>query len=236
MGVGGQLRRLLNLSHSPTGVNTTAARSPTARWACGRSVGEWLGCAYLPRDGTVGGCDGVARGSGVRVGATDGVPGTVGVGRTARGDRVGVSRGPGVGATVGVAHEESPGERVGVGTARRVGVAGGTLGVAVGGWVGLQVGDGVGGRVGTGRADGERVGVPATLGVAVGAGGVAEVVGVDAAGPPWALVSAAELPLRAIAVPATATPTTAAAASPPSRIRVIRRFRPTSSIVALRTY
>lgn len=216
---------------------------------------------YLPLDGTVGGCDGVARGSGVRVGTADGVPGTVGVGRTARGERVGVAGG---GATVGVAHE-SIGARVGVGTARRVGVAvggtlglaidgrvgeavggrlgvavgrvggtvGGRLGVAVGGRVvvGLQVGDGVGGRVG--RADGERVGVLTALGVA---SVVAEVVGVDAVGPPWAVVSAAELPLRAIAVPATATPTTAAAASPPSRIRVIRRFRPTSSIVALRTY
>ncbi|WP_410788803.1 hypothetical protein [Kribbella sp. C-35] len=177
---------------------------------------------YLPRDGIVGGWDGVARDSGVRVGATDGVPGTVGVGRTARGR---------VGETVGVAQEESLGGRVGV-AAGRVGVPiDGRAGVRVG----RQVGDAVGGRVGgrLGVAAG-RVGVAVGGGVGVASDGV-NAVGVDA-GPPWAVVSAAELPLRAIAVPATATPTTAAAASPPSSIRVIRRFRPTSSIVALRTF
>ncbi|MFF0266433.1 hypothetical protein [Kribbella sp. NPDC004536] len=100
-----------------------------------------------------------------------------------------------------------------MGAGRRVG---GLVGAAVGV---QQVGDG------TGRVDG----VFTSIGVTVGRADVA-------AGPPWTTARVSALLLRAIAVPATATPTTAAAASPPSRIRVVRRFRPTSFIVALRTY
>jgi hypothetical protein len=81
-------------------------------------------------------------------------------------------------------------------------------------------------------------GVGATLGVCASVGvseGVGTGAGVEAAGPPRTAASAADPPLRAIAVPATATPITAAAAIPPTTIRVIRRCRPGSFIVALRT-
>ncbi|WP_432885816.1 hypothetical protein ACQPYH_02240 [Kribbella sp. CA-245084] len=110
------------------------------------------------------------------------------------------------------------------------------LGVAVGGIVGtgrgLRVGETVGGRVGVrgGTALGEAVGCSGVrLGETVGWSGVG--LGVAWTGvPPSPSVD----PLRAIAVPATATTTTAAAAIPPSTSRVTRRFGPASLIVALR--
>ncbi|MET9312880.1 hypothetical protein ABZX12_13705 [Kribbella sp. NPDC003505] len=174
----------------------------------GNAVGSWAEAGVQLGDGTA------------RVGDT--VGGRLGVGT---GRRVGVAVGGGVGVAIA--------RRVGVATGPRVGVAdGGSEGVGTG----RQVGIAVGGRVGgTGRADGARVGVATALGVARDAGCCdVDRVGV-AAGPPWAAASAVEPPLRAIAVPATATPTTAADAIAPTSTRVVRRFRPASFIVALRT-
>jgi len=171
----------------------------------GKAVGSWAEVGAQLGDGTA------------RVGET--VGGRLGVGT---GRRVGVALGGGVGVAIA--------RRVGVATGPRVGVTdGGSEGVGTG----RQVGIAVGGRVG--RADGARVGVAIALGVARDAGSCdVDRVGV-AAGPPWAAVSAFEPPLRAIAVPATATPTTAADAIAPTSTRVVRRFRPASFIVALRT-
>ncbi|MEV5961568.1 hypothetical protein AB0L70_07370 [Kribbella sp. NPDC051952] len=164
------------------------------------------------------------------------------VGRGARGGREGVARGDGV---AGV-------HRLGVAVGTWLGVAGTRLGVADGGRVGVALGTRLGVAVGgstlgvcVGTARGDRVGCGATDGVAISDGvaglGVYSVgvagEGVDTVGPPSTPSSPDEPPLRAIAVPATATPITAAAAIPPSSTRVIRRFRPASSIVvALRTF
>ncbi|MGW5190419.1 hypothetical protein ACWEOO_14255 [Kribbella sp. NPDC004138] len=175
--------------------------------------------------------------AGKAVGSWAEVGAQLGDGTARVGDTVGGRLGLGTGRRVGFA----VGGGVGVATARRVGVATGPrVGVADGGSEGVgtgrQVGIAVGGRVGgTGRADGARVGVAIALGVARDAGSCdVDRVGV-AAGPPWAAVSAFEPPLRAIAVPATAIPTTAADAIAPTSTRVVRRFRPASFIVALRT-